>query len=155
MPVTKVREFLDRNNVRYVTITHSPAHTAQTIAASAHVSGRELAKSVMLKADGKMIMAVVPAVNLVDVEMLREALGVEQVELATEREFRDLFPDCELGAMPPFGGLYGLPVYVADVLTEQESIAFNAGNFRELIRLSMRDYERLAGAKTLHFAAAV
>lgn len=155
MPVATLRDFLDRNQVRYVTITHSPAHTAQTIAASAHVSGRELAKTVMLKVDGAMIMAVLPAANLVDLELLREALGARHVELATEREFRDLFPDCELGAMPPFGGLYGLPQYMADLLAEQESIAFNAGNFRELIRLSMRDYERLAGAKTLHFAAAV
>ncbi|HEX9564540.1 MAG TPA: YbaK/EbsC family protein [Gemmatimonadaceae bacterium] len=155
MPVAQLKEFLDRNNVRYITITHSPSHTAQTIAASAHVPGKELAKSVMLKADGRMIMAVLPGPNLVDIDLLRDALGADRVELATEREFRDLFPDCELGAMPPFGGLYGLPVFVADVLTEQDSIAFNAGNFRELIRLSMRDYERLAGAQVLHFAATV
>jgi Ala-tRNA(Pro) deacylase len=155
MPVAQLKEFLDRNHIPYVTITHSPAHTAQTIAASAHVPGKELAKTVMLKADGRMIMAVLPAPNLVDVELLREALGAEKVELATEAEFRNLFPDCELGAMPPFGGLYGLPVYVADVLTDQDSIAFNAGNFRELIRLSMSDYERLVAPRVLHFAAAV
>ena len=155
MPVAQLKQFLDTNKVQYVTITHSPAHTAQTIAESAHVAGKEMAKAVMLKVDGKMVMAVLPAPYLVDVALLREALDAKTVELATEREFRDLFPDCELGAMPPFGHLYGLPVYMADVIREQDSIAFNAGNFRELIRLSMRDFERLSGARVLHFAATV
>lgn len=155
MPVALLKEFLDRNRVQYVTITHSPAHTAQTIAESAHVSGKEMAKTVMLKADGRMVMAVVPAPNLVQLDLLREALGATTLELATEAEFRDLFPDCEPGAMPPFGHLYGIPVYVADAVRESETIAFNAGNFRELLRMLTSDYERLSGAKVLHFAALV
>jgi len=155
MPIAKLKEFLDRNRVQYVTITHSPAHTAQTIAESAHVSGREMAKTVMLKADGTMVMAVVPAPNFVQIDLLRDALGAGKLELASEAEFRDLFPDCELGAMPPFGHLYGIPVYMADALRDSESIAFNAGNFRELLRMNTADYERLSGAKVLHFAAMV
>ncbi len=143
MPVTKLKEFLDRENVKYVSIRHSPAFTAQEIAASAHIPGKELAKTVMVKIDGQMAMVVLPASYRINFELLAEALGAKRVELATEGEFRKLFPDCELGAMPPFGNLYGMDVYVAEVLTDDQEIAFNAGSHIELMKLSYKDFDRL------------
>lgn len=155
MPISKLKEFLDSENVQYLVISHSPAFTAQQIAASAHVKGRELAKTVMVRIDGHLAMAVLPASQKVDLDRLREAAGADQVELASEREFRDYFPDCDLGAMPPFGNLYGLEVYVADGLTEDDEIAFNAGSFTELVRMSYGDFERLVHPTVLRFAIGV
>ncbi len=106
MPLQKLREFLDQNSVKYVSISHSPAYTAQEIAASAHIPGQELAKTVMVKLDGKMAMAVLPASFKVDLDHLGSATGADAVELATEEEFKGLFPGCEPGAMPPFGNLW-------------------------------------------------
>ena len=155
MPINKLKAFLDVERIQYVVISHSPAFTAQQVAASAHVKGRELAKTVMVNIDGRLVMAVLPASQKVDLERLREAASAEQVELASEREFRDRFPDCDLGAMPPFGNLYGLDVYVADGLTDDEEIAFNAGSFTELVRMSYHDFERLVQPKVLRFAVGV
>jgi len=155
MPISKLKDFLDSENIQYVVISHSPAFTAQQIAASAHVKGRELAKTVMVKIDGHLAMAVLAASQKVDLERLRETAGADQVELASEREFRDYFPDCDLGAMPPFGNLYGLEVYVADGLTEDDEIAFNAGSFTELVRMSYGDFERLVQPTVLRFAVGV
>jgi Ala-tRNA(Pro) deacylase len=155
MPINKLKEFLDSKRIQYIVISHSPAFTAQQIAASAHVKGRELAKTVMVKIDGRLAMAVVPASQKVDLDRLREAAGAEHIELAGEREFRDRFPDCDLGAMPPFGNLYGLDVYVADTLTDDEEIAFNAGSFTELVRMAYRDFEQLVQPKVLRFAVSV
>ena len=147
MPVKKVKELLDSHGVKYVIITHSPAFTAQEIAASAHIPGKELAKTVMVRLDGKMAMAVLPASFKVNFDLVKEAAGASDVGLASEEEFRDMFPECEVGAMPPFGGLYGMEVYVSHRLAEDEEIAFNAGSHTELIRLAYKDFERLAGAK--------
>jgi len=155
MPISKLKEFLDSEHIQYVVISHSPAFTAQQIAASAHVKGRELAKTVMVKIDGELAMAVLPASQKVNLDRLRETAGADQVELASEREFRDRFPDCDLGAMPPFGNLYGLEVYVADGLTEDDEIAFNAGSFTELVRMSYGDFERLVQPTVLRFAVGV
>jgi Ala-tRNA(Pro) deacylase len=152
MPVQKLKEFLDANRVRYVSIRHSPAFTAQEIAASAHIPGRELAKTVMIKIDSRMAMAVLPASCKVDLELLREVTGADRVALATEREFRDMFPGCETGGMPPFGNLYGMEVYVAASLAEDEEIAFNAGSHTELIRLAYADYERLVKPKVIELS---
>jgi Ala-tRNA(Pro) deacylase len=105
MPVEKLREFLDRNRIKYVVISHSPAHTAQEIAASAHIPGRNMAKTVIVKLDGRLAMAVLPASELVDLELLADAAFAQRAELADEEEFEDRFPDCQLGAMPPFGNL--------------------------------------------------
>jgi Ala-tRNA(Pro) deacylase len=149
MPVKKLKEFLDDNRVKYVTISHSLAYTAQEIAASAHIPGRELAKTVIIKADGRMAMAVLPASLKVDFDLLAEATGAKKIELATEREFKQLFPDCELGAMPPFGNLYGMEVYVAESLTEDKEIAFNAGSHTELMRLPFQDFMRLVQPKVV------
>ena len=127
MPVKKLKEFLDSNKVKYVSISHSAAYTAQEIAASAHVPGKELAKTVIVKIDGKLAMAVLPASYKVDLAQLKEALGATTVELASEREFRDMFPGCETGGMPPFGNLFDMEVYVSAKLAEDQEIAFNAG----------------------------
>ena len=155
MPVRKLKQFLDDKKVKYVSIQHSPSYTAQEIAASAHIPGKELAKTVMVKLDGKMAMAVLPASFRIDFDLLKDACDAERAELATEQEFRDAFPECELGAMPPFGNLYGMEVFVAPSLAEDEEIAFNAGSHTELIRLAYRDFERLVQLKLLDFAARV
>jgi Ala-tRNA(Pro) deacylase len=147
MPVKKLKEFLDGNGVKYVSISHSPAFTAQEIAASAHIPGKDLAKTVMVKLDGKMAMAVLPASFKVDFEHLKRAAGAESAELATEEEFKGIFPECELGAMPPFGNLYGMPVFVSQALAEDEEIAFNAGSHIELIKLAYEDFARLVEPK--------
>ncbi len=152
MPLTRLKEFLDSHHVPYVIITHSPAYTAQGIAASAHVKGKELAKTVIVRMDGRLAMAVLPAPNRVDLNKLREVTGCQKVELATEKDFESVFPGCEVGAMPPFGNLFGLPVFVARRLTEDEEIAFNAGTHRELIRMSYRDFERLVQPTVVSFA---
>jgi Ala-tRNA(Pro) deacylase len=143
MPVQQLKEFLDENNVEYVTISHSPAFTAQKVAASAHIPGKELAKTVMIKLDGKMAMAVLPASYQVDFQKLKAAAGAQRVELAGEEEFRDLFPNCEVGTMPPFGNLYDMNVFVESHLREDDEIAFAAGSHTELVRMSYADFERL------------
>jgi Ala-tRNA(Pro) deacylase len=155
MPVKKLTTFLNERKVKFVTIRHSPSYTAQEIAASAHIPGKELAKTVMVKLDGKMAMAVLPASQRVDFDMLKRAAGVGKVELASEDEFRETFPGCELGAMPPFGNLYGMEVFVAQGLAEDEEIAFNAGSHIELIKLAYEDFERLVQPRVIEFEAAV
>lgn len=152
MPVKKLKAFLDEANIKYVTVSHSMAFTSQDIAASAHVSGKEFAKTVMIKVDGQMAMAVLPASYHIDFDTLRKIFGTKFVTLASEPEFKDRFPDCELGAMPPFGNLYGMEVYVAEALTKNKEIAFNAGTHTELIRLSYADYERLVKPRVLMFS---
>ena len=143
MPIRKIRDFLDSQHIRYFIISHSPAYTAQEIAAAAHVPGKELAKTVVVTIDGKMAMAVLPASNKLDFDKFREAVGTRDVELAAEEDFADMFPGCEVGAMPPFGNLYGMETFVAETLAEDEEIVFNAGNHKELLRLSYADFERL------------
>lgn len=151
MPIKKIREFLDGHGTKYVVMSHSLAYTAQEIAASAHISGKELAKTVMIKIDGKMAMAVLPASFKVDFHLLKNAVGSSNIELASEDEFKSLFPDCEIGAMPPFGNLYDMEVLVAESLTEEEEIAFNAGTHNELIKMSYKDYERLTKPRVTKF----
>jgi Ala-tRNA(Pro) deacylase len=153
MPADQLREFLDSHNIKYVTISHSAAYTAQGVAASAHIPGKDLAKTVMVKIDGKMAMAVLPAPYKVDFDLLKKVAGAEKVELAAEEEFGDLFTGCEVGAMPPFGNLYGLPVFVAESLAEDEEIAFNACSHTELIKMSYQDFERLVQPRLGRFAA--
>jgi len=143
MPGTKLKQFLDENQVRYVSVRHSPAYTAQEIAASAHIPGRELAKTVMVKIDGAMAMAVLAAPARLDLGSLRRAAGARSVTLADEKEFSGAFPDCEPGAMPPFGNLYGLKVYIDRALAEDRQIAFNAGSHAELVQMDYRQFERL------------
>jgi len=152
MPIQKLKNFLDRNGVKYVSIQHSPAYTAQEVAALAHIPGEIVAKTVMVKIDGRMAMAVVPASHQIDFDQLREIAAAEQVELASEDEFKDLFPACDVGAMPPFGNLYDMVVYSSEVLTEDLEVAFTAGSHSELIRLAYTDYEQLVQPEVARFS---
>jgi len=153
MPVRKLKEFLDSHNIKYVTINHSLAYTVQEIAASAHIRGKELAKTVMVKLDEKMAMVVLPASEKVNLDRLKQAAGAGIVGLAGEEEFKDRFPGCELGAMPPFGNLFGMEVFVAEHLTEDEEIAFNAGSHTELIRMTYKDFAWLVQPKIVKLSA--
>jgi len=153
MPAAKLKRFLDENHVRYVSIQHSPAYTAQETAASAHIPGRELAKTVIVQIDGTIAMAVLPSTTMLNLEQLRKFAGAQAVALASEEEFKSTFPDCEIGAMPPFGNLYGLRVYADKTLAEDEQIAFNAGGHAELIQLAYRDFERLVAPAVADLSA--
>lgn len=155
MPLTRLRELLDRNEIKYVVISHSVAYTAQGIAALTHISGKELAKTVIVKLDGTLAMAVVPASCQVDLGLLKAAAGAKTVELASEQEFKDSFPDCETGAMPPFGNLYGMSVFADESLTRDKEIAFNAGSHRELVRMAWSDLETLAQPRVIKLARRV
>lgn len=143
MPLEKLRQFLDDNDIKYVSIRHSPAFTAQEVAASGHIPGRELAKTVIVKLDGDLAMVALPASEQVHLERLKEVAGAQHAEIAEEAEFEDRFPGCELGAMPPFGNLFGMDVYVSETLTRDDEIAFSAGSHSELLRLAYQDFERL------------
>ena len=155
MPVQKLKEFLDNHNIKYVTISHSRAFTAQETAATVHVPVKELVKTVMVKINGKMAMAVLPASCKVDFDLLKKATRAATIEIASEKEFKDLFPDCEIGAMPPFGNLYGMDVFVAESLTEDKEIAFNAGSHRELVKMAYKDFERLVKPKIVKFSVEI
>ena len=148
----QITDFLDSHKVAYQHCTHSPAFTAQGLAHIQHISGKLLAKVVMVKADDQMVMTVLPASHRVDLDLLQTLLSAKTVRLATEMEFKDIFPDCELGAMPPFGNLYNMEVLVAQRLAEDEEIAFNAGSHRELVKMSFKDFERLVQPKVMQFS---
>jgi Ala-tRNA(Pro) deacylase len=153
MVIAALTEYLDLHHIPYIVISHSPAYTAQGIAGLTHISGREMAKTVMVKLDGKLAMAVVPAKFHVDMVALRRASSARIAALAEEEDFKDTFPQCETGAMPPFGNLYGLAVYADDSLEADKEIAFNAGTHRELIRMSWADFKKLVNPTILRFAA--
>jgi len=152
-PYPTLKDYLDRQGVRYAVLSHSLAYTAQETAAAAHVPGQELAKTVIVKLDGRFAMIVLPADHKVDLEQLRQATGAQNVRLATEEEFAPLFPGCDLGAMPPFGNLYGMRTFVDEELACDEKIAFNAGSHTELLRLRYADFDRLAHPQILHTSA--
>ena len=152
MLAKKLKAYLDDKQVRYLTIVHSPAFTTQEVAESAHIPGRFMAKTVMIYIDGALAMAVVPANQRVMLDDLRELTETEDVRLALESEFKDQFPDCDPGAMPPFGNLYDMSVYVAPELAEESEIAFNAGSHVEIIKMAYRDFERLVSPRVARFA---
>ncbi|HVO79903.1 MAG TPA: YbaK/EbsC family protein [Terriglobales bacterium] len=154
MALIRLREYLDSHNVKYVVISHSLAYTAQGVAALTHIPGKELAKTVIVKMDGTLAMAVVPASCQVDLARLKAVVGAQTVELALESEFKDRFPDCETGAMPPFGNLYGMDVFVDESLSQDKEIAFNAGSHRELVRMAWADVERLVVPRVIKLAVA-
>jgi Ala-tRNA(Pro) deacylase len=154
MPAKKLIEFLDSHHIKYTRIWHSGAYTAQGIAAVVHIKGQEMAKTVIVKIDDQMAMAVLPASSHVDLSVLKAVTGANVVALASEAEFRGRFPGCETGAMPPLGNLYGMPVFVEESLTWVKEIAFNAGNHNELIQLSYDDFARLVKPKVISFSTA-
>ena len=149
MPIKRLKDFLDSKGVKYVSIKHSPAYTMPEIAHSAHLPGNMVAKTVMIKVDGKMAMAVLPSPDHVDLEQFKELTGADSVVLASEEEFEKLMPGCEAGAMPPFGNLYGMDVFVSPKLEKHPEIAFNAGTHTELVKLAYSDFERLVHPKAL------
>ncbi len=149
MACAKLQEYLDTHHVKYVYIKHSPAFTAQELAASAHIPGEDVAKTVVVKMDGVMAMVVLPAPEMVRINHLREVTGAQEVRLASEGEFKARFPDCEVGAMPPFGNLYEMATFVDERLARDHEIAFNAGTHTELIRMAYRDFEELVEPKVL------
>jgi Ala-tRNA(Pro) deacylase len=153
MALSRLKEFLDSHKIKYIVITHSIAYTANGIAALTHIPGKELAKTVIVKIDNVLAMAVVSASQHVDLALLKTATGARNVELATEYEFRDKFPDCETGAMPPFGNLYALNVFVDESLARDQEIAFNAGSHRELVRLAWDDFVTLVQPRVMKLAA--
>lgn len=152
----RLKSFLSERAVAYETIHHHPRYTAQQIAADTHTPGREFAKTVILRVDGDWAMAVLPAHHLVDCEKLCQALGAKEVRLSSEDEIRDLIrehcPECELGAVPPFGNLYGLPVYISAAMTADERITFNAGTHEDVIRMGYSDFEKLVQPRVIDFS---
>ena len=151
MPATKLKTFLDQHGIKYVSIQHSAAYTAPEVAASAHVSGRDFAKTVIVKVEGEMAMIALPASRRLVLTDLREMLETDHVRLASEAEFKDAFPDCELGAMPPFGNLYGMKTYVTANLADEPEIAFNAGTHTEVIKMAYEDFERIVSPTVIDF----
>jgi Ala-tRNA(Pro) deacylase len=148
----RLKDYLEKNRVRCEKGYHQEVYTAQEIAAAQHVPGKEMAKVVMVKADGKMVMLVLPASFQVDMKKLKAALQCKKVGMAKEKEFEELFPDCEIGAMPPFGNLYNLEVWVDRVLTEDPSIVFQAGSHVETLKIKYSDYARLVSPKVGDFS---
>jgi Ala-tRNA(Pro) deacylase len=153
MPINRLKEILDEKKIRYVIVSHSTAYTAAAIAAMTHTPGKEIAKSVMVLVDEALAMVVVPGSKHVDLRALKTALGAKEVSLAHERQFAHIFPDCEVGAMPPFGNLYDVPVYVDQTLSEDNEIAFNAGSHRELPRMACSDYHNLVRPRMVNAVA--
>ena len=148
----RLHHFLDERHAPYTTLTHHRTITAQQTADAAHIGNRDFAKTVMLKIDSTLAMLVMPAAYRADLTRLSRALGGREVELAQESEFKDAFADCELGAMPPFGNLYGMPVYVDARLTGEAEIAFNAGSHTDVVRMPYAEFERLAQPELLYMA---
>ncbi len=147
----KLKKYLDENSIEYVTIIHSKAFTAQQIASSAHISGIELAKTVIVKIDEKYALAVLPAPEKISFQLFAEKVGARKVKLATENEFKDLFPDCQIGAMPPFGNLYNISTYMSPDFSDNKMITFNAGSHEELIRMKFSVFKNLVKPEIVHF----
>lgn len=143
MAVSRLTHYLDEHGIKYVSVRHSPAFTAAEVAVSAHVPARSFAKTIVIKVEDVPAMLVLPASRRILIHELREMLETEHVKLATERELREMFPDCELGAMPPVGPIYGLTVHVAAALTQEKQITFNAGTHTETITMAYADFEKL------------
>ena len=152
MPCPKLKAFLDRNEIKYELIFHPTTYTAHLTAASSHVTADELAKVVMVNRDGTLAMAVVPASRRVDITALHTASRASSLRLASELEFKQQFPDCDAGAMPLFGNLYGMDVFVDGGVVRQARIAFNAGSRDEVMRFAYEDFARLVRPKVLSFA---
>lgn len=143
MTTQRLEQFLRSHDVRFDVVPHEHAVTALDSARRAHIAGHDVAKTVMVKLDGRLAMAVIPANEWISLEALRQATGSRSASLAGEHEFRDQFPECEVGAMPPFGNLYGMDVYAADTLSHEHDIAFHAGDHEGMVRMGWNDYERL------------
>lgn len=151
MAAKLLKGFLDSWGVRYLSIRHSPAHSAQEVAQLSHISGHNFAKTIIVKIEGIMAMMIIPASRRINLDDMAELLQVDHIRLATEAEFRERFPDCELGAMPPFGNLYDMSTYLAEELSLEQEIAFNAGSHSEIITMRYEDYSSLVKPAVLNF----
>lgn len=149
---SRLQMFLDQHKAKYDMMTHSAAFTAQEVAQAAHIKGRDFAKVVILKADGKLMMAVLPACCQININKLQTKMNAKYLEIATEEDFRDKFPECETGAMPPMGNLYGMPTIIDEQLTLDTEIAFNAGSHTELIKIPYAEYEKLVAPEVADFS---
>ncbi len=154
MPSRRLKQCLDSHGISYTTIDHSPAYTAQETAHASHISGNDIAKTVIAKVNGEMVMIVLPASDMVVLDFLRDAMGTQDIALATEAEFRNRFPECELGAMPPFGNLFGMDVFVSERLTQESQIAFNSGTHTELLQMSYQDFAELVKPRVIRLSYA-
>lgn len=143
MPVRTVSEYLENHHIDYRCYNHPPATTALEVAEASHVPGHALAKPVIVKADGHYLMAVLPAHEQIDIELLRQVIGADQISIAAESEFSHLFPLCEVGGMPALGKMFGLPVYLDKSLTNEDWIAFNAGTHTEIVKMDLDSFTRL------------
>lgn len=152
MPIRRLRTYLDTNDVRYVVMDHSPAFSALEVAQYTHISGKYIAKTIILIVEDQPVMLVLPGSEKVSLDFFKDFCDTHDVRLASEDEFREIFPDCEVGAMPPFGNLYGINVYVSKSLTEDDEIAFNAGNHHQVIIMKYRDFDRLVRPVVLDFS---
>jgi len=152
MSLSKLKAYLDQENIKYISINHSTAFTAQEIAALAHIPGNEMAKTVIVKIDGNQAMVVLPAPDHIDLDLLKSATGAGKISLATELEFMPQFSECEIGAMPPFGNLYDMDVYVEEALSNDKMIAFNACSHSELIKIAYEDFARLVKPKVIRIS---
>jgi Ala-tRNA(Pro) deacylase len=149
MPILrKLKETLDEANISYEVYHHALAYTAQEVATAQHLSGKEMAKVVMLNVDGNLVMGVIAANQKINLNTVKSSLGAKEARLASEDEFSSRFPECEIGAMPPFGNLFGLPVFVDPALEKDEYIYFNAGNHVQTVRLKYQDFARLVKPQT-------
>lgn len=140
MPGQRVQAFLDEKDIKYVVINHSPAYTALEISEAAHIPGKMMAKSLMIYKDDTLVMVVMPANYKLSLEAFKEASGAKQARFATEQEFINQFPDCDIGAMPPFGNLYQMEVYADEHLTQHDEIVFNAGSHYQLFKMRIQDF---------------
>jgi Ala-tRNA(Pro) deacylase len=149
----KLEEILKANKAKYEKIVHAETFTSQHTAQAEHAPGKTVAKVVMVKADGKDAMLVVPSTHKLDLGKVKKYLGAKDARLASEEEFARLFPDCEKGAMPPFGELYSVPLFVDESMTHNDAIVFNAGTHRESLKMPYREYDRVAKPKIGEFKA--
>jgi len=149
--LAQLKNYLDGKGIKYVSVVHSRAYTMQEVAALTHIPGHQMAKVVIVDLDGEMAMAVLPADQKIVLQDLREITGSDQARFASELDFQERFPNCEIGAMPPFGNLYGMEVYVSESLTQNDQIAFNAGSHTEVIKMAYRDFARLVQPKIMSF----
>jgi Ala-tRNA(Pro) deacylase len=150
MAVRKLIDLLDQNHVSYQVVQHPITYTAQEIAQSAHVKGRDFAKTVMVNLDGQITMAVLPANYKVSLKRMKEVTGAREARLAREEDFAEVFPDCTVGAMPPFGNLYKVPVFTDSALAKEDEISFNAGSHNEIVKMHFCDYEKLVHPKIVN-----
>jgi Ala-tRNA(Pro) deacylase len=139
-----LQSYLDRFNVRYLKTEHPVAYTAQSLAQAEHVSGHQVIKPVLVEADGQMIMCALPACGRIDLDALRDNLEADSVRLVDEQSLKEVFRDCEIGAEPPIGALFGLPTIADESLLTQHNVTFQAGTHHEAVTMSMDDYRRLA-----------